>query len=56
MYFSPGLNKNVVPLRPFASTALTYLVAMACSNEALKHVTYPTQALAKSCKMIPVVS
>lgn len=34
---------------------MTYLGAMLCSNEALKHVSYPTQALAKSCKMIPVM-
>lgn len=35
--------------------ALTYLLAMACSNEAIQYVSYPTQALAKSCKMIPVM-
>ncbi|KAF1779354.1 UAA transporter [Phytophthora cactorum] len=29
--------------------------AMLCSNEALKHVSFPTQALGKSCKMIPVM-
>ena len=28
---------------------------MIFSNNALKHVTYPTQVLAKSCKMIPVL-
>lgn len=41
--------------RPFALTAATYLGAMLFSNEALKHVNYPTQALGKSCKMIPVM-
>ena len=30
-------------------------MAMYMSNEALQYVTYPTQALAKSCKMIPVL-
>ena len=30
-------------------------MAMYTSNEALQYVTYPTQALAKSCKMIPVL-
>lgn len=29
---------------------------MLCSNEALKYVNYPTQALAKSCKMLPVMA
>ena len=28
---------------------------MLFSNESLKYVNYPTQALAKSCKMIPVL-
>ncbi|KAK8804699.1 hypothetical protein WA171_006667 [Blastocystis sp. BT1] len=32
-----------------------YTLAMIFSNNALKHVTYPTQVLAKSCKMIPVL-
>ncbi|DAZ94816.1 TPA: hypothetical protein N0F65_012843 [Lagenidium giganteum] len=44
-----------LPLKPFAFTAFAYLGAMLCSNEALKHVSYPTQALGKSCKMIPVM-
>ncbi|RHY01851.1 hypothetical protein DYB25_005858 [Aphanomyces astaci] len=47
-------NKNV-PLGPFAFSAFSYLGAMLCSNEALKYVNYPTQALGKSCKMIPVM-
>ncbi|GBG31519.1 UDP-galactose transporter-like 1 [Hondaea fermentalgiana] len=33
----------------------TYLAAMSCSNMALQHVSYPFQALAKSCKMVPVM-
>ncbi|KAK8820378.1 hypothetical protein WA577_006442, partial [Blastocystis sp. JDR] len=32
-----------------------YTLAMIFSNNALKHVSYPTQVLAKSCKMIPVL-
>lgn len=44
-----------MPLQPFAITSCAYLGAMLCSNEALKHVSYPTQALGKSCKMIPVM-
>ncbi|KAF0687980.1 Aste57867_20361 [Aphanomyces stellatus] len=47
-------NKSL-PLSPFAFPAFSYLGAMLCSNEALKYVNYPTQALGKSCKMIPVM-
>nr|CCA17649.1 Drug/Metabolite Transporter (DMT) Superfamily putat [Albugo laibachii Nc14] len=48
-------QRSKMPLKPFAFTAFAYLGAMLCSNEALKHVSYPTQALGKSCKMIPVM-
>ena len=30
-------------------------LAMAASNEALRYVSYPTQVLGKSCKMVPVM-
>jgi len=52
------------PLLPFASallapdvlaTSLVYVAAMYSSNEALKYVSYPLQALAKSCKLVPVL-
>lgn len=39
----------------YASSALTYLVAMVSSNMALQHVNYPTQVIGKSCKPIPVM-
>mmetsp|Transcript_19519 Transcript_19519/g.25233 ORF Transcript_19519/g.25233 Transcript_19519/m.25233 type:complete len:374 (+) Transcript_19519:104-1225(+) len=39
----------------FAMVGATYIGAMLTSNESLKHVNYPTQALGKSCKMIPVM-
>ena len=35
--------------------SLTYLLAMFCSNESIKWVAYPTQALGKSCKIVPVM-
>ncbi len=35
--------------------SLFYVAAMGCSNQALQHVNYPTQALGKSCKMIPIM-
>ena len=46
---------HAVPLKPFALPGATYIGAMLSSNAALMHVSYPTQALAKSCKMIPVM-
>lgn len=44
-------------LRTFevVKTSLVYVLAMYTSNEALAFVSYPTQALVKSCKMIPVM-
>ena len=35
--------------------SLFYVAAMGCSNQALQYVNYPTQALGKSCKMIPIM-
>jgi len=51
-------GKNVygfVPIWKYALMAVSYLLAMAFSFEALHHMTYPMQALGKSCKMIPVM-
>jgi UDP-galactose transporter B1 len=39
----------------FPVCALTYLLAMLASNEALQHVSYPTQVLGKSIKPVPVM-
>lgn len=36
-------------------TSLTYVTAMTASNEALRFVSYPTNVLAKSCKLIPTM-
>ncbi|GAX09701.1 hypothetical protein FisN_19Lh170 [Fistulifera solaris] len=38
----------------FAATAC-YVTAMACSNEAVRYVSYPVAVLAKSCKLIPTM-
>jgi UDP-galactose transporter B1 len=43
------------PFTSFAIIALTYVLAMFCSNSSLQFVDYPTQVLAKSCKPIPVM-
>lgn len=44
-----------VPKPLYARIAFSYIGAMYASNWALSFVNYPTQVLAKSCKMIPVM-
>lgn len=39
----------------YALSALTYLLAMVCSNMALQFVSYPTQVIGKAGKPIPVM-
>ncbi|KAF7988435.1 hypothetical protein HCN44_001008 [Aphidius gifuensis] len=39
----------------YASSAMTYLLAMVCSTMALKFVSYPTQVVGKAGKPIPVM-
>jgi UDP-galactose transporter B1 len=39
----------------FPVCAFTYLAAMLASNEALQHISYPTQVLGKSIKPVPVM-
>lgn len=39
----------------YCSNALTYILAMVCTNMALQFVSYPTQVIAKSSKPIPVM-
>lgn len=39
----------------YAASALTYLLAMVCSNMALQFVNYPTQVVGKAGKPIPVM-
>lgn len=43
------------PWYRYAEISFTYIAAMLASNEALKYVNYPTQALGKSAKIIPVM-
>lgn len=50
-----GAKQHKTPALVYTVPAFSYIFAMLCSNEALKHVSYPTQALAKSCKLIPVM-
>jgi UDP-galactose transporter B1 len=48
-------SSQKIPLFNFGLTGTSYILAMLFSNEALKYVSYPTQALGKSCKMVPVM-
>ncbi|XP_022203580.1 solute carrier family 35 member B1 homolog [Nilaparvata lugens] len=48
-------GENVTNWFYLASSALTYLLAMVCTNMALKWVNYPTQVIGKSAKPIPVM-
>lgn len=41
--------------RYYISVAITYLLAMVCSNMALQWVPYPTQVVGKAAKPIPVM-
>lgn len=44
-----------VPIADYAIVSLSYLSAMVFSFTALNYMSYPMQALGKSCKMIPVM-
>lgn len=62
---SASASRFLSPLLPLLShrallldsafVAITYVIAMVSTNYALTHVTYPTQILVKSAKMVPVV-
>eukprot|EP00041_Stephanoeca_diplocostata_P013691 m.241956 g.241956 ORF g.241956 m.241956 type:complete len:314 (+) comp19431_c0_seq4:2213-3154(+) len=45
-----------VPPTSLLIPASTFIGAMFCSNQALRYVSYPIQALGKSCKMVPVMA
>ncbi|XP_013179664.1 PREDICTED: adenosine 3'-phospho 5'-phosphosulfate transporter 1, partial [Papilio xuthus] len=45
----------VAPLYNFCYCALTNIISAWCQYEALKFVSFPTQVLSKSCKVIPVM-
>ncbi|GLV41347.1 medial glomeruli [Carabus blaptoides fortunei] len=48
-------GEDKTPTIYLSSSALTYLLAMVCSNMALLWVPYPTQVVGKSAKPIPVL-
>ena len=44
-----------VPRRQILTSGVSQMLAMASANEALRYVSYATQVLGKSCKMVPVM-
>ncbi|KAK5649974.1 hypothetical protein RI129_001003 [Pyrocoelia pectoralis] len=54
LYVKPH-GEDTTPTLYCASSALTYLLAMVCSNMALQWVAYPTQVVGKAGKPIPVM-
>ncbi|XP_003393452.1 solute carrier family 35 member B1 [Bombus affinis] len=48
-------GEDTTPKTYYALSALTYLLAMVCSNMALQFVSYPTQVIGKAGKPIPVM-
>lgn len=50
-----GGRGAAAPLYKFSFCALTNIVSAWCQYEALKYVSFPTQVLSKSCKVIPVM-
>jgi len=42
-----------IPYMDISLSGMSQMFAMAGSNEALRYVSYPTQVLGKSCKMVP---
>lgn len=55
MLITKPQNQDTTPKVYYATSALTYLLAMISSNMALRWVTYPMQVVAKAAKPIPVM-
>ena len=53
---SLGKSGLRIPHLDIFNSGVSQVVAMAASNEALRYVSYPTQVLGKSCKMVPVMA
>jgi len=55
IYTGDIASKTPAPPHAYAKIAFAYIGSMYASNSSLAYVNYPTQALAKSCKLIPVM-
>lgn len=52
---TPEVIKPQAPLYEFVYCSLSNILSSWCQYEALKYVSFPTQVLSKSCKIIPVM-
>ena len=50
-----GRAAKSTPLYKFSFSSVSNILSSVCQYEALKYVSFPTQVLAKSCKMVPVM-
>ena len=50
-----GRAARGTPLYKFSFSSVSNILSSVCQYEALKFVSFPTQVLAKSCKMVPVM-
>lgn len=46
---------HTAPLYQFSFSSVSNIVSSVCQYEALKYISFPTQVLSKSCKMVPVM-
>ena len=51
-----GSSGAKIPHMDIFNSGISQMLAMAASNEALRYVSYPTQVLGKSGKMVPVMA
>ena len=51
-----GGSGNKIPHMEIFNSGVSQMLAMATSSEALRYVSYATQVLGKSCKMVPVMA
>ena len=54
--YALGSSGLTIPHHAIFVSGISQMLAMAGSNEALRYVSYPTQVLGKSCKMVPVMA
>uniref|UniRef100_A0A6S9UV63 Sugar phosphate transporter domain-containing protein n=1 Tax=Chrysotila carterae TaxID=13221 RepID=A0A6S9UV63_CHRCT len=46
---------HTAPLYMFSYSSVSNIMSSVCQYEALKYISFPTQVLSKSCKMVPVM-
>ena len=51
-----GSSGVSIPHGSIFNSGVSQMLAMAASNESLRYVSFPTQVLGKSCKMVPVMA